>query len=83
MPFASDEGVIARELLAEGLEYDEAAEEPQLDRAGCFRLGMGIWTAEEEESAKLVRETFRSVAVKFPRYSGVQKGVHGVVLEHE
>ena len=49
MPFASDEGVIARELLAEGLEYDEAAEEPQLDRAGCFRLGMGIWTAEELE----------------------------------
>ena len=48
MPFASDEGVILSELLLDGLEYDEAAEDPQLERAGCFRFGIGTEMLEDD-----------------------------------
>jgi hypothetical protein len=38
--------------------------------------------AEDKKRSKLFAKVFRGIAVEFPRYSGVQKGVHSVVLEH-
>ena len=52
LPLANDEGVIDSELLVDGLEYDEAAEEPQLELAaciaGCFLFGIGIELEEDD-----------------------------------